>query len=147
MPARVVYVVDGDTIKVEIGGETYTVRYIGLDAPEIEHPDEPAEWMGPEAWEANRRLVEGQTVYLERDVSETDRYGRLLRYIYLEDGTFVNAELVRQGYAQSITYVPDVKYQPTLLQMQREARQSALGLWGPPPTETPPPDVGAGQTN
>jgi len=151
--APVVDVVDGDTIKIELDGKLYTIRYIGIDCPETRHPDRPVEWMGPEATEANRRLVGGQTVYLEKDVSETDRYGRLLRYVFLADGTFVNAELVRLGYAQVSTYPPDVRYQSLFLEMQQEAREAARGLWGPtpvpemtpsptsppPPSPTPPP--------
>jgi micrococcal nuclease len=130
--AQVVDVVDGDTIKVDVDGQVYTVRYIGIDTPETVHPDEPVEWMGPEASEANRRLVEGQAVYLETDVSETDRYGRLLRYVYLADGLFVNAELVRLGYAHAVTFPPDVKYQDLLLEMQQEAREAGRGLWASP---------------
>jgi endonuclease YncB( thermonuclease family) len=137
--ARVVEVVDGDTIHVEIGGETYSVRYIGIDCPETVHPTEPVGWMGPEASEANRNLVEGKTVYLEKDVSETDKYGRLLRYVFLDNGTFVNAELVRLGYAQVSTYPPDVKYQDLFLEMQEEAREAGRGLWGPTPTPLPVP--------
>ena len=136
--ARVVEVVDGDTIKVEIGGEVHTVRYIGIDAPETNHPSEPVERMGPEATEANRELVEGQTVYLEKDISETDQYGRLLRYVFLVNGTCVNAELVRLGYAQSNTYPPDVKYQDLLVEVQKEAREAERGLWHPTPTPVPP---------
>lgn len=150
--ALCVDVVDGDTIKVDIGGEVHTLRYIGIDAPETVHPEEPVQWMGPQASEANRQLVEGQTVYLEKDVSETDQYGRLLRYVYLEDGTFVNAELVRLGYALSATYQPDVKHQDQLVASQQEAREAERGLWGatpapesqaveptPTPTSTPSP--------
>jgi micrococcal nuclease len=132
--AQVVEVVDGDTIKVEIDGEVYTVRYIGIDTPETVHPSEPVGWMGPEASEANRELVEGQTVSLEKDVSETDKYDRLLRYVYLADGTFVNAELVHLGYAQVSTYPPDVHYQNLFLEKQQEAREAERGLWGPTPT-------------
>ena len=133
---RVVEVVDGDTIKVEIGGTIHTVRYIGIDAPETTWP---MEWMGPEAARANRRLVEVKNVYLEKDVSETDRYGRLLRYVFLEDAAFVNAQLVYWGYAKVSTYPPDVRYQDLFLQMQQEARQAERGLWGPIPTPTHPP--------
>ena len=132
--ARVVDVVDGDTIKVRVGGEVYKVRYIGIDCPETVHPEKPVEWMGPEASEANRGLVEGQTVFLEKDVSETDKYGRLLRYVFLADGTFVNAELVRLGYAQAVTYPPDVQYQELLREVQREAMDGGRGLWGATPT-------------
>lgn len=135
--ALCVEVVDGDTIKVDVGGEVHTLRYIGIDAPETVHPEEPVEWMGPEATESNRQLVEGQTVYLEKDVSETDQYGRLLRYVYLADGTFVNAELVRLGYALSATYPPDVKHQEMLVASQQEAREAERGLWGATPTPEP----------
>ena len=135
--AQVVEVVDGDTIKVEIDGTVYPVRYIGIDCPETVHPSEPVGWMGPEACNCNRGLVEGKTVYLERDVSETDQYGRLLCYVFLADGTFVNAELVRLGYAQVSTYPPDVRYQDLLLEMQQEARDHGVGLWGPTPTPRP----------
>ena len=139
--AQVVAVIDGDTIKVNIGGEVYTVRYIGIDTPETVHPSKPVEWMGREASAANEELVGGQTVYLEKDVSETDRYGRLLRYVFLADGTFVNAELVRLGYAQVSTYPPDVRYQELFLEMQEEAREAGRGLWGPTPTATTRPTL------
>jgi len=135
----VVRVIDGDTIEVIIDGKAYKVRYIGIDTPETVAPGRPVEWMGKEAYEANKAMVEGKTVYLEKDVSETDRYGRLLRYVFLEDGTFVNAELVRLGYAQVSTYPPDVKYQELFLRMQQEAREANRGLWGPTPTATDTP--------
>lgn len=134
------WVIDGDTIEVSIDGKTYRVRYIGINAPETVAPNRPVEWMGPEASAANKALVEGETVYLEKDVSETDRYGRLLRYVFVGD-VFVNAELVRQGYAQVVTYPPDVKYQSLLLQMQKEAREAGRGLWGVKPTASPTPVV------
>ena len=103
------YVVDGDTIRVELGdGERATVRYIGIDCPEADQP------FGDEATAANRLLVEGQKLLLERDVSETDRYGRLLRYVYLVDGTFVNGELVKGGHARARAYPPDVARQDEL---------------------------------
>jgi len=137
--AEVVRVIDGDTIEVSIDGEIYKVRYIGIDTPETVHPEKPVEWMGPEASAANKELVGGKTVYLEKDVSETDKYGRLLRYVFLADGTFVNAELVRLGYAQVSTYPPDVKYQDLFLEMQREAREAERGLWGPTPVPEPTP--------
>ena len=135
--ARVVRVIDGDTIEVEVSGREYRLRYIGIDAPETVKEDTPMEWMGPEASAANKALVSGKLVYLERDVSETDRYGRLLRYVFLADGTFVNGELVRQGYAQAITYQPDVKYQDLLRSLQQEARGAGRGLWGSTPLTGP----------
>ena len=130
--ARVVAVVDGDTIKVSLGGEVYRVRYIGIDTPETNSPDRGVEWMGPEAAAYNEQLVGGKVVVLEKDVSETDRYGRLLRYVWVDD-VMVNAELVRQGYAVVGTWPPDVKYHDVLLQAQREAREAGRGLWGTPP--------------
>jgi len=120
--ARVTQVIDGDTIIIEGG---YRVRYIGIDAPEI-YPE--LEAFGTEAWQANRQLVEGKIVHLERDVSETDKYGRLLRYVYVDD-IFVNAELVRQGLAQARAYPPDTRYQDYLEQMEAEARGAGRGIW------------------
>ncbi len=132
--------IDGDTIEVKIEGESYKVRYIGIDTPELHHPEKPVGHYAQEAYEKNRDLVEGKTVFLEKDVSETDRYGRLLRYVYTED-VFVNAYLVQQGYAQVSTYPPDVKYQERFLELQREAREAGRGLWGPVLTPASPGQV------
>ena len=126
--ATVVRVIDGDTIKVDIDGYLYTVRYIGIDTPETVHPQKPVEYFGKEAAEKNRELVWRKTVRLEKDVSETDRYGRLLRYVWVGD-VMVNAELARLGYAQVSTYPPDVKYQGLFLQLQREAIETGKGMW------------------
>jgi micrococcal nuclease len=112
--AFVVSVTDGDTIRVELGGTTYPLRYIGIDSPETIDPNSPVQWMGPQASAANALLVEGRTVYLETDVSETDQFGRLLRYVWLSTGAswlLVNEELVRRGFAYASSYPPDVKYQ------------------------------------
>ncbi len=131
--AEVVRVIDGDTIDVRLGGEVVRVRYIGMDTPERDEP------FFHEATEANRRLVEGRTVLLIKDVSETDRYGRLLRYV-VADGVFVNLELVRQGMAQVATYPPDVACAETFVTAQQEARAQGRGLWAAPaPTPTPVP--------
>lgn len=127
--ASVVRVIDGDTIEVDIGGTLYKVRYIGINTPETVHPTRGEEPYGKEASAKNRELVDGKVVRLERDVSEADKYGRLLRYVWVGD-LFVNAELVRLGYAQVVTYPPDVKYQDLFLQLQREAREAGRGLWG-----------------
>lgn len=143
--AQVIEVVDGDTITVSIGDRLYTVRYIGIDTPETVHPSKPVQWMGPEAAAANAELVAGQTVYLEKDVSETDRYGRLLAYVYLADGRMVNEELVRLGYAYSSSYPPDVYRQGAMIAAQQTAVASGVGLWGTPPAEvaaqTPVPEM------
>ena len=125
--ARVTRVIDGDTIVIEGG---YRVRYIGIDTPEI-HPETEA--FGIEAWQANRQLVEGKLVRLERDISETDKYGRLLRYVYVDD-TMVNAELVRQGLAQVKAYPPDTKYQDYLEALEAEAKGEGRGMWAKSPT-------------
>ncbi|MGI8872618.1 MAG: thermonuclease family protein [Candidatus Limnocylindria bacterium] len=135
--ARVVAVVDGDTIRVAIGAQVYRVRYIGIDAPETVDPRRPVGLLGPQASAANRSLVEGQEVVLEKDVSETDRYGRLLRYVWLQKPggwLLVNLELLRRGLATVTTYPPDVKYVDALyLPAQRAARSAGVGLWGPNP--------------
>lgn len=138
--ALVVDVVDGDTIKVELSGTTYTLRYIGIDTPETVDPGSPVEWMGLEASAANADLVEGETVYLEKDVSETDTFGRLLRYVWLDlpgGWLLVNQELVRLGYAVSSAYPPDVEYQSLFDDAEREARTAGRGLWGPTPIPVP----------
>jgi micrococcal nuclease len=127
---QVTRVIDGDTIEVNIGGSIYTVRYIGMDTPETVDPNRPVGYYGLEASKKNKELVSNRIVRLEKDVSETDKYGRLLRYVYVGD-LFINAELVRFGYAQVATYPPDVKYQDYFLQLQQQARQSNLGLWAP----------------
>lgn len=138
--AEVVRVVDGDTIRVSIDGETYTVRYIGIDTPETVQPGGPVEWMGPEATAKNAELVEGRVVTLVKDVSETDSFGRLLRYVYVGD-LLVNAELVRLGYAQAVTFPPDVAQQDLLRRLEAEAREAGRGLWGPTPTPGAPATV------
>ena len=120
--AKVTQVIDGDTIIIEGG---YRVRYISIDTPEIRPR---LEAYGIEAWQANRQLVEGKEVRLERDVSETDKYDRLLRYVYVDD-IFVNAELVRQGLARAKAYPPDIKYQDYLEQMETEAKLAGRGIW------------------
>ncbi len=138
--ARVVRVVDGDTIVVRLGGRDERLRYIGMDTPETKKPDTPVQWMGPEASRANAALVKGRTVVLEKDVSETDRFGRLLRYVWLADGdrwTLVDLELVRRGFAQVETDPPDVKYADRFVAAERSAREAQVGLWGPHPSGSP----------
>lgn len=124
-------VIDGDTIEVLINGGTYKVRYIGIDTPEVNDPRPDVQALAAEATLVNRNLVDGKVVELEKDMSETDRYGRLLRYVYVGD-TFVNAELVTLGYAQAVTYPPDVKYEDLFLQLQIQAQEAGLGLWATP---------------
>jgi len=117
--ALVTRIIDGDTIEIE---GSIRVRYIGIDAPEIGEP------YYLEAREANLKLVGGKRIQLEKDVEDKDEYGRLLRYAWV-DGTMVNAELVRLGYAYSYSYPPNLKYQAHFLQLEREAHEQKRGLW------------------
>jgi endonuclease YncB( thermonuclease family) len=121
-------VVDGDTIDVTVGGQEFRVRYIGVNTPERD------EVCYTEATQANADLVAGQTAYLVRDVSNTDRFDRLLRYIYVEGAggefTFVNAELVAQGYAEAVRYDPDTAYLSLFRDLEAQARAANLGCHG-----------------
>lgn len=133
----VVSVVDGDTIKIE-GGEV--VRYIGINTPETVAPGKSVECFGKEASAKNKELVQGKVVELTRDVSQRDRYGRLLRYVWIGD-MMVNQVLVREGYAQVSTYPPDVANADMLLEAQRLAREEEKGLWRMCPPSTPTPKI------
>ena len=127
---RVVKVVDGDTIHVQLGGTREKVRYIGIDTPETKDPRKPVQCYGQRASDFNEQLVGGELVRLVRDVQARDRYGRLLAYVYrVRDDLFVNAELARLGYAQPLTIAPDVRYAERFAALAREASQRGLGLW------------------
>jgi micrococcal nuclease len=132
--AQVTKVVDGDTIDVEINGEKKTVRFVGINTPETVDPRRPVQCFGKEASDETKKLLTGQTVFLEKDISETDKYDRLLRYVYLPqtDGNllFVDDYLVREGFAQVSTYPPDVKYVERFTAAEHEAQQNNRGLWG-----------------
>jgi micrococcal nuclease len=119
--ARVVRVIDGDTIEI-VGGQK--VRYIGMDTPELQ----TNACYSREAAAENETLVEGKSVRLVGDVSETDTYGRLLRYVYA-DNVFVNDVLVREGFARAEPIAPDTLYSKELLAAQDEAKESSRGLW------------------
>ncbi|MGH8067224.1 MAG: thermonuclease family protein [Candidatus Entotheonellia bacterium] len=125
-PAKVVAVLDGDTIVIS-GGDK--VRYAGLNTPETHHPDKLPEYCGQQAFEANRRLVAGKTVRLEFDERHRDKYGRLLAYVYV-DSLLVNAELIRQGYAQVSTYKENQRYHAEFERLQQHAIAARRGLWG-----------------
>jgi micrococcal nuclease len=129
-PARVVRVVDGDTIVVVRGGAQERVRYIGVDTPETVKPRTPVQCFGKKASAFNHRLVEGRSVRLVADAEERDRYGRLLAYVYrADDGLFVNAELVRRGFATTLTIPPNVRYAERFRALAAEARRAGRGLW------------------
>ncbi|MDP3724697.1 MAG: thermonuclease family protein [bacterium] len=112
-------VIDGDTVELEGGGR---VRLIGIDTPEV------GDCYATEATLYLRSLIEGKSVALEKDVSETDRYHRLLRYIWIDD-VFVNEQLVQGGFAHSSTFPPDVKYQQRFIEAERQSRGAKEGLW------------------
>lgn len=131
--------IDGDTIKLSTGEH---VRMIGIDTPESRYNTKLQRdahrsrkdtkeilKMGKDASGFTKNLVEGKRVRLEFDVQKHDKYGRLLAYVYLDDGTFVNAKIVGEGYAQVMTIPPNVKYADIFLKLQKEAREKHRGLW------------------
>lgn len=141
--ARVTRVVDGDTIEVEITaieegpgsgdavvGYQYDVRFLGIDTPESVKPGSPVECFGKEASAAAKAFLDGQTVRLVKDVEEEDRFGRILRYVYVGE-EMANARLVINGYASVFTYPPNVRHAELFVQLEREARENNRGLWSP----------------
>ena len=128
--ALVTRVIDGDTVEVSLSGGSQTVRYIGIDTPETKHPNKPIECFGPEASKFNEALVVGKQVLLEEDVTDKDRYGRLLRYVWIEGVGLVNQVLVENGYARVSTYPPDVKYESLLIEAESLAQADGFGRWG-----------------
>lgn len=129
---KVSRVIDGDTIELENGER---VRYIGIDTPETVDPRKPVQCFGVEASKKNKELVEGKSVRLEKDITDRDKYSRLLRYVWVGN-TFINLELVKRGFAQSYSYPPDIKYQDQFVEAQKEAREAKTGLWGACPAVT-----------
>lgn len=136
---RVERVVDGDTLKLS-GGER--VRLIGVDTPEVHYGDKllrdakrqksdikTIQALGRKASAFTKGLCGGKNVTLEFDVQKRDKYGRLLAYVYLEDGTFVNAKILEEGYGQVMTIPPNVRYADRFLELQRQARDGRKGLW------------------
>jgi len=135
----VVRAVDGDTLKL---ANNERVRLIGIDTPEMHESEklyrdsrksgqdaQTIQALGKRAYAFTKALVEGKTVRLEFDVEKRDKYKRLLAYVYLPDGTFVNAEIVKQGYASLMTYPPKVKYADEFRRLYQQAREQRLGLW------------------
>ncbi|NJO83313.1 MAG: thermonuclease family protein [Blastochloris sp.] len=131
--AQVVAVVDGDTLKVQLDGQEETIRLIGVDTPESVHPQKPVECFGREAATKARELAADQMVLLEADPTQdsVDRYGRLLRYVYLPGDKMLNWELIYQGYAFEYTYDVPYAYQAEFRQAEQDARASQRGLWAP----------------
>lgn len=135
MEATVQRVVDGDTVELSTGEK---VRLIGVDTPETVKPNTPVQPYGKEASEFSKQLLTGQKVKLKFDVEPYDKYKRLLAYMYLQDGTFVNEKLVRDGYARIMTIPPNVAYADLFLEAEREARENNKGLWGLSESEEKP---------
>jgi micrococcal nuclease len=123
---RVRYVFDGDTILLDTGQR---VRYVGIDAPEIGREGEESEFMALEARESNRQLVARSKIRLEFDHEHKDRHGRLLAYVFLENGEMVNGLLIRKGLAHVLCKKPNVKYQALFIRYQRLAMTEKLGIW------------------
>jgi micrococcal nuclease len=122
------WVDDGDTILLKDGRR---VRYIGINAPEVAHIEkgQAAEPFGEAAAKQNRSLVHGQRVRLDFDREKKDRYGRVLAYVYLEDGTFVNLEMIESGYAFVLFLKPNTRFDRMFLKAQRRAMKAKAGIW------------------
>jgi micrococcal nuclease len=132
---RVRWVDDGDTVVLADGRR---VRYIGINAPEVAHEERPAERFGPEARGFNRKLVYKKKVRLAFGQKKYDHYGRVLAYLFLRDGTFVNAKLIEEGYAYYLFHRPHTKYEPLLLRLQRQAMAKKAGMWAGFPDQRGP---------
>ena len=126
---EVTRVVDGDTIEVDYGGEEEDVRYIGVDTPESVKPDTPVQCYALPASHFNERQVDGQRVRLVFDAERRDDYDRLLAYVYVGE-RFVNAELVRRGYARTLEIAPNTRFADLFDRLEQEAANAGRGLWG-----------------
>lgn len=137
--AKVTKVIDGDTIKVDIDGKVYKVRFIGINCPEIGQNEE---FFGKEAYEFSKEKLDDREIFLQKDVSETDKYGRLLRYVWLEKPKdlnnptkdeirdfSINGILVREGYAKANYYPPDTSYTKFLKEIEKQAKKENLSMW------------------
>jgi micrococcal nuclease len=133
--------VDGDTVYIKRqDGTEEKLRFIGVNTPETKHPTKGVEFYGKEASNYTKRELLGKTIYLEKDVSDKDKYDRLLRYIWLQEPTKINEKEIREkmfnarllldGYAQVSTFPPDVKYQDIFLKLQEEARENQIKDYG-----------------
>jgi micrococcal nuclease len=121
-------VVDGDSIHVILGSTTERLRLIGVDAPEVEHPDQPAECFGEEAALFTQRSLEGRSVRIEYDIELRDRFDRLLAYVF-QGGRLFNETLVVEGFAFERSYPPNLAHQEELRRAEIDARRNRRGLW------------------
>ncbi|OZM56286.1 nuclease [Lottiidibacillus patelloidae] len=127
---EVTKVVDGDTIKVIINNKEETIRLLLIDTPETVHPSKPVQPFGPEASTFVKELLEGKKVRIELGISERDKYGRLLAYVYTESGEMVNELLLAEGLARvAYIYEPNTKYVDQFYAIQNEARKQNVGIW------------------
>jgi len=127
----VVRAVDGDTIMVAAEGKEWDVRLLGIDTPETVDPRKPVQCYGPEASHFTKQLVTGRRVLLRYDRDHRDRYGRVLAYVYLTSGRdrFVNATLVRLGYARAFPFAPNTEHAREFADLERQAALDGRGLW------------------
>lgn len=126
---RVARVIDGDTFEIINKGKSERVRLIGVDTPETVKPNSEVQPFGPEASSFTKKMIEGKMVRLEFDVQERDKYGRLLAYVYLEDGTLLNSRLLEEGMATIMTVPPNVRMADTFLGIQKKAQKQKKGIW------------------
>lgn len=138
--AKVLSVHDGDTIRVKINGKKEKVRFVGVNTPEVAKDGNPAEFMAEEAKNYTEEILKDKEIYLERDISDRDKYDRLLRYIWLEkplsnpelsdiENKTLNGILVKEGYAYANYYKPDIKYHNFLKDLEKSAQDNKLGIW------------------
>lgn len=140
--AKVIRTVDGDTAVFEINGKKEKVRFTGINTPEYNLGEDIIEHYGKEAADYSKEILEDRIVYLEKDISDTDKYGRLLRYVWLDlpsdsDNPSIddlanrqlNGKLVKEGYAYAGNYKPDIKYKKVFDQFQKEAKNKKIGMW------------------
>ena len=127
----VVRIIDGDTLILDINGKEESVRLIGVDTPEIKDPRKTVKCFGKEASQKAKELMENKKVKLEIDTTQNDRdkYNRLLRYVYLEDGTLVNKKLIKEGFGFEYTYQVPYKFQTEFKEAQKIAETNKIGLW------------------
>ena len=131
--ADVVGIVDGDTINVMLNGQTYSVRYIGIDCPEMAGTSIGIVTISNQAAQLNRDLLEGQEIILAKDTSEMDEYGRLLRYVFI-DNVFVNYKIIEEGMAYAVNYAPDTACSSYFASAQSQAKTASIGVWQPTAT-------------
>lgn len=141
--AKVLYAVDGDTIRVDIDGYEEKVRFVGVNTPELAKDGKPHEFMAEEAKNFTSNQLRHKEIYLEKDVTDRDKYDRMLRYIWLEkpvtnptkediEEKTLNGILIKEGYAYSNYYKPDTKYQKHLDEIEKTAQDKGLGIWSDP---------------